>query len=73
MRHTDARQEEDDWLQVPVLPSDVSDVLVAGGVASVSVQTHGAWGVWGGRLTADRGLVILTRLEDNGTGTLPSV
>lgn len=40
MRHTDARHEEDDWLQVPVLPSDVSDVLVAGGVAGVSVQAH---------------------------------
>lgn len=73
MRHTDARQEEDDWLQVPVLPSDVSDVLVAGGVAGVSVQAHGAWGVWGGRLTADRGLVILSRLQDNGTDTLLSV
>lgn len=70
MRHTEARQEEDDWLQVPDLPSDV---LVAGGVAGVSVQAHGAWGVWGGRLTADRGLVILSRLQDNRTDTLLSV
>lgn len=73
MRHTDARQEEDECLQVPVLPSDVSDVLMAGGVAGVSVQAHGAWGVRGGRLAADRGLVILSRLQDNETDTLLSV
>lgn len=53
-----------------VLPSDVSDVFVAGGVAGVPVQAHGARRVGRGRLAVDRGLVVLSGLQGVDRGTV---
>lgn len=50
-------------------PSDVSDVFVARSMAGLPVQPHGAWRGGRGCLTADRGLVILGGLWNNGTET----
>lgn len=52
-------------LQAQVLPSDVSDVLVACSMPRLPAQTHGAWSGGGGRLTSDSGLVILSRLHNS--------
>lgn len=46
-----------------VLPPDVSDVFMAGGVAGVPVMAHRARRVGRGRLAVDRGLVILSGLQ----------
>lgn len=46
-------------------PSQVSDVFLAGGVAGLPVQPHGAWRGGRGRLAADSGLVLLGGLWDS--------
>lgn len=46
-----------------VLPPNVSDVFVTGGVASVPVMAHRARRVGRGRLAVDRSLVVLSRLQ----------
>lgn len=49
-----------------ILPPDVSDVFVAGGVGGVPVMTHGSRRAGRGRLAVDCGLVVLGRLQRGG-------
>ena len=63
-----------------VVPMDVPDVLVAGGVAGTLPQVHGARGAGWRGFTPDGGLVVLGRLMakqqnnilmiDNGKSTV---